>query len=99
MILTAKLDHDAFNELIKAGTAEATMKAVIENTKPEAVYFHCVDGLRTMTLIVDLQEAAQIPTICEPFFIKFGADVDFQPCAVPADFEKCDWNAITSQWG
>ena len=39
-------------------------------------------------LVVDLQDASQIPAIAEPWFIGFNAAVEFHPAMVAKDLEK-----------
>ena len=62
--------------------------AILEETKPEAVYFYEENGKRTGLLIVDLEDASQMPAIAEPWFLAFNAAVEFHPAMVPEDLEK-----------
>ncbi len=39
-------------------------------------------------LIVDLEDASQMPAIAEPWFLGLDAAVEFHPAMVPEDLEK-----------
>ncbi len=78
---------------VEAGNAAArdgfkAVPSILEELKPEAAYFYEENGKRTTLLVVDLQDASQIPAIAEPWFIGFNAAVEFHPAMVAKDLEK-----------
>jgi len=98
MMLQVSIPNEPFNSLVLNGTASATIGKILETVKPEAAYFTEVDGKRTAILIVNLENAAQIPVIAEPFFLKFKAECRFHPVMVAEDLAKADLNKLGKTW-
>jgi hypothetical protein len=78
---------------VEAGNAAAhdgfqKIQSILEEQKPEAVYFAALDGKRTGILIVNMEDASQIPQIAEPWFLAFNAAIEWVPVMVPADLQK-----------
>jgi hypothetical protein len=46
MLLNVKLPHDEFNNALRDGTVSQKIRSILEDTKPEAVYFTEQDGRR-----------------------------------------------------
>jgi hypothetical protein len=76
------------NAAAKAGKLGSTIKAILADLKPEAAYFTDCDGQRTGFIILDIQDAAQIPAIAEPWFLAFDAAIEFHPVMVPEDLAR-----------
>ena len=64
------------------------IQSILAQQKPEAAYFVAEDGKRTAMLIVNLDDASQIPAVAEPWFLAFNAAIELKPLMVPADLEK-----------
>jgi hypothetical protein len=47
--------------------------------QPEAAYFTPVEGARGGYLIINMDDASQIPAITEPLFLGMGATVQVHP--------------------
>jgi hypothetical protein len=78
---------------VEAGNAAAhdgfkKIQSILEENKPEAAYFAALDGKRTGILIVNMEDASQIPQIAEPWFLAFNAAIEWVPVMVPADLQK-----------
>ena len=84
----AQLDVEAANALARQGKLGSTIQSILEELKPEAAYFVADEGMRTAYLIVDLQDASQIPGLAEPWFLAFNASIEAQPAMVAADLAK-----------
>ena len=54
----------------------------------EAAYFTAVEGQRSGYIVVNLDDASQIPAVAEPFFLWLKADVDVVPVMLPEDLAK-----------
>jgi len=61
---------------------------ILDDTKPEAVYFTEQNGQRGAILVVNLVDPSQIPAFAEPWFLTFNADVKFQVAMTPEDLQK-----------
>ena len=98
MLLKVCFCPEKFTAAVKAGTAGATLKRLLDEAKPEAVYFTEFDGKRTALLIVDVANASQIPSLAEPWFLSLNATVEFRPVMTPEDIAASGIDAIGKQW-
>ena len=87
-MVTFSLNTTTVNESMRSGKFGETIQAILGDIKPEAVYFGEKDGVRTGWLVVDLEDASQIPAIAEPFFLAFNASINIAPVMVPEDLGK-----------
>ncbi|OLT37614.1 hypothetical protein BJF79_29345 [Actinomadura sp. CNU-125] len=88
VMLRARLDTQIANELIEDGTLPKLMQSVMERIQPEAAYFHGYDGGRACTLVFDMRDSSQLPSIAESFFQKLGAEVEITPAMNVEDMQK-----------
>ena len=98
MLLNVKIPHPQFNAAVKNGTAGSKLNAILEASKPEAVYFTEQDGHRSAILIVDLPDPSKIPALAEPWFLAFEADVEFHIVMTPDDLEKAGLDELGKKW-
>ncbi|HEU5395572.1 MAG TPA: panthothenate synthetase [Verrucomicrobiae bacterium] len=98
ILMIISIPHHTFNAAVKDGSVGAKMKKILDAQKPEAAYFTELDGKRTGILVVNMDEASQIPSLAEPWFLTFEADVQFRPTMVPADLERAGLDRIGKQW-
>ena len=87
-LLKANIPVDTGNAAAKAGTLGGTLQAILADLKPEAVYFTDDKGQRTAFIVLDMQDASQIPAMAEPWFLAFNASVEIHPVMVPEDLMK-----------
>jgi hypothetical protein len=87
-MLKVNIPVETGNAAAKDGTLGEKMQAILAEIKPEAAYFTDDRGQRTAYLFFDLQEAAQIPAICEPWFLAFNAATELHPAMVLDDLKK-----------
>jgi hypothetical protein len=78
---------------VEAGNAAAkdgfrAIQKILEEQKPEAAYFIAEGGKRTGILIVNMDDASQIPSFAEPWFLALNAGVECVPAMIPADLQK-----------
>ena len=66
MLLTVKLPHKTFNAALKDASVEPKTEAILDEIKPEAVYFTEMNGQRTVVMIVDLESPSMVPALAEP---------------------------------
>jgi hypothetical protein len=98
MILNVSFPHEPFNAMVRNGSAGATMAKILETIKPEAVYFTEYDGRRTAMLIVNVNQASDVPSLAEPWFLKFQADCRFQIVMSPEDLQKSGLAELGKKW-
>ena len=79
---------DAGNAAIRTGKLERVFQQLIEDLKPEAAYFHAVDGDRGGFFIVNMQESSQIADIAERLFYGVNAKIELVPVMSPDDLRK-----------
>jgi len=87
-LLKVNIPVESGNAAAKAGKLGATIQSILADLKPEAVYFTDEKGQRTAFIFLEMQDAAQIPAIAEPWFLAFNASVEIHPVMVPDDLAK-----------
>jgi hypothetical protein len=98
-ILKITVPNEPFNSKIKNGSVDKTMQSILTDTKPEAAYFTAVGGKRTAFLVMNIDQASQIPAVAEPWFLQFNAEIEFYPTMLGEDLGKADLATIGSKWG
>lgn len=76
------------NNLLKDPLFGKKMQDVLKEVKAEAAYFTTIDGNRGGFVIVNMDNASQIPAVAEPFFIWLKAEVEFYPVMTVEDLGK-----------
>jgi hypothetical protein len=87
-LLKVNIPVEAGNAAAKAGKLGSIIQSILADAKPEAAYFSDNCGQRTGYLIVDLQDASQIPAFAEPWFLAFNAAIEFHPVMIADDLAK-----------
>jgi hypothetical protein len=64
------------------------MQKLLEEVKAESAYFTSIDGCRGGYIVVNMNDASEIPKIAEPFFLWLNANIDFIPVMTPQDLGK-----------
>ncbi len=99
MLLDISIPHEPFNSLVRAGTVGKKIKQILDDLKPEAIYFSEYDGKRGAIVVVDLPENSKIPALAEPWFLTFNADVKFRVAMTPEDLESAGLEDLGKKWG
>jgi len=94
MIMLVDFPVEPFNTLVRNGTVGAKIQKVLEDVKPEAVYFSERDGMRGAVLVVDVPDPSRVPALAEPFFLTFGATVKFRIAMTAEDIAKSGLDAM-----
>jgi len=98
MLLNIEFPHEAFNQAVKDGTAGSKIRRILEDAKPEAVYFTEQHGRRSAILVIDLADPSRVPAFCEPWFLAFNAEVSIRIAMTPEDLEKAGLEALGRMW-
>ncbi len=97
-IMQVSLPVEKFNQAVRDGVADKTIARILEDAKPEAVYFCTKEGKRCGILIVNMSSTSEIPRLAEPWFLHFDAAIDFQPVMTPDDLQKAGLDQISKKW-
>jgi hypothetical protein len=87
-MITCRVPVEKGNELAKNGTLGETIQTIMEELKPEAAYFSDIEGARGGYIVVNMDDASQIPAIAEPLFLGLGATIQVHPVMTPEDLAK-----------
>ena len=98
MLMHVKIPHDEFNDALREGTAGKKLNEILEDAKPEAVYFTEYDGQRGVIMVIDLEDASQVPRYSEPWFLNFDADVEFHVAMTPEDLKLAGLKGLAKKW-
>jgi hypothetical protein len=89
MLLRVSIPVESGNAAAKAGTLGSTIEKILADLKPEAAYFIADDdGNRSGSIVFDMQDQSQIPSVAEPWFLAFNAKVSIRPVMTPQDLAK-----------
>lgn len=99
MMLNVHIPHEPFNTLVRAKKVPEILGRILEEIKPEAVYFTEQNGTRGAILIVDVADPSRIPSLAEPFFLQFEADCEFRVVMSPEELANSGIDAIADKWG
>ena len=98
MMMLMQFPIEPFNSMTKNGTVGPKMMKILEDAKPEAVYFSEREGKRGGVLIVNVDSPSDVPRLCEPWFLTFNAEVEFRICMTPEDLGKANLDALGKKW-
>jgi hypothetical protein len=90
--------HKEFNALVRDGSVGAKINRILETIKPESVYFTEHNGKRGAILLLDVPDPSRIPTLSEPWFLVFNADVHFQVAMTPIDLKNAGLDELGKKW-
>jgi hypothetical protein len=79
---------EAGNAALKDPQFGSKIKQFLTDIKAEAAYFTLVNGQRGGYIILNIDDASQVPAIVEPLFFWLKADVEYIPLMRPQDLEK-----------
>jgi len=98
MLMHARIPHEPFNAAVRDGTIGQKMKRILDDAKPEAVYFTEYKGQRGAIMIIDVADPSKVPAFAEPWFLAFNADVEFHIVMSPAELERAGVDALGKKW-
>jgi len=98
MLMNVKFPHEPFNTLVREGTAGEVLRKILDDLTPESIYFVEQGGTRAAVAIIDVADASQIPSLAEPFFLKFNADCKFRIAMSPEDLGKAGLDKLGKKW-
>jgi hypothetical protein len=100
-IMKLRMPIDRGNEALSDPQFGHKMNDLLTEIKAEAAYFTTMNGERGGYIVVNMNDASEIPAIAEPFFLWLNADIDFVPVMKPEDLGKAGpaIGAAVKKWG
>ena len=98
LVLQAKFPVEPFNSMVRDGSAGTRIKKILEDLKPESVHFVEYNGQRGCLMIVDLKDSSEVPKYAEPFFLSFGAKVEFHIAMNPDELGRAGLDDLGKKW-
>jgi len=90
MLVNITFPIEPFNSMVRNGTAGDILGRILEDVKPESIFFTELDGHRGAVMEVDVSDASEIPSLVEPWFLSFEANCEFKIAMTPDDLMKAD---------
>jgi hypothetical protein len=98
MLMTVEMPHEPFNTLTKEGKTGQILGRILEEIRPESIYFTEQDGSRGCVAVVEVGAPSDIPKLAEPFFLNFNADCKFRVAMSPEDLRKAGLEELGKKW-
>ena len=98
MLVNVICPIEPFNSMVRNGSAGEIIGRIIEDIKPESIYFSEMEGCRGATMIVEVPNASAVPAIAEPWFLNFEAHCEFRIAMSPDDLMKANLAVLGEKW-
>jgi hypothetical protein len=98
MIMLVQCPIEPFNSLVRDGSIGAKMHQILDATKPESAYFTEREGHRGAIFVVEVNGAADVTRLAEPWFLAFNAEVEFRIAMTPEELGGAGLEAIGKQF-
>jgi len=98
-MVTVRIPTDEGNAAVTDGSLGQTLETIIDDLKPEAVYFGPIEGARGGYFVVNMDDPSQIPAIAEPFFLRLGATIQFTPVFTPDELSAETLQQAVQKYG
>jgi hypothetical protein len=87
-MITFRIPIEKGNALTRDGTLTQTIQSILEELQPEAAYFMEMEGARGGHLVLNMDEASQIPAMAEPLFLGLDATIQIHPVMGAEDLDR-----------
>ncbi len=87
-LVKVTLDTETASAAIRDGSLMEKMQRILGELKPEAAYFVAENGGRTQYLVVNADDTTSLPSLAEPWWLLFKADVSILPAFTLQDMES-----------
>ena len=98
MMMHVSFPVDVFNAAVRDGSAGAKIRKILDQLKPEAVYFTDHFGKRSAFVVVHMTENSEIPKFAEPWFLLFNASIEIHAAMTPADLGAAGLDDLGKMW-
>src|SRR5687767_7637457 len=97
-LMNFKLPHEIFNKLVREGIAGQKLGRIVEETRPEHIFFCERDGYRSGVAVYEIAEITRLCAIAEPWFLTFNAECRFSLAMTPQDLAKVSLEELGKKW-
>ncbi|MGA2627584.1 MAG: hypothetical protein ABSF63_11100 [Candidatus Bathyarchaeia archaeon] len=87
-LLRLHMPTESGNKMLQDPNFPKKLEGVLNQIKPEAVYFAPIEGERGIIMIVNLPSADMIAGIAEPLWMTFNCKLDLTPLMELSDLQK-----------
>jgi hypothetical protein len=87
-IMKVRMSREKGNEALKDPQFGHKMNDLLGEIGAEAAYFTTINGQRGAYIVLNMNDASEIPGKAEPFFLWLDADIEFLPVMRPEDLAK-----------
>ncbi len=98
MLVNVIFPIEPFNSMVRNGTSGNIINRVINEIKPESIYFSEQEGNRGAVMVVEVSDASAIPAIAEPWFLNFEAHCEFRIAMTPDDLMRANLSKLAEKW-
>ena len=98
MLVNVVFPVEPFNSLVREGKAGEVIGRIVEDIKPESIFFTEHEGNRGAVMLINIPEASDVPAIAEPWYLHFEAFCEFKIAMTPDDLMKADLGKIADKW-
>jgi hypothetical protein len=78
-MLSFRIPPQKANAAMKDGRSMSAFQSVMQDLQPKAAYLTPMEGARGGYIVLNMEDASQIPAITEPLFLGLGATVESHP--------------------
>jgi hypothetical protein len=98
MLINVIFPIEPFNSMVRNGTAGDIIGRIIDDIKPESIYFTEQEGCRGAVMIVEIPDASGVPVVAEPWFLNFEAHCEFRIAMTPDDLARANLTKLAEKW-
>jgi hypothetical protein len=97
-LMKVLIPNEPFGTYVREGTASKLIGRVLEETKPETVYFTEEEGKRCAIVTYNIDSGSQVPSVSEPWFLTFNAECRIQIAMSADDLKEAKLDDLGKRW-
>jgi hypothetical protein len=98
MLMHVRFPLEPFNSAVRDGSVGEKMRKILADIKPEVAYFTEQDGQRGGIFVVNVNDSSDVPSLAEPWFLTFHAEVEFRIAMKPEDLGRANLESLGKKW-
>ncbi len=97
-LFKVSMPNEPFNTYVREGTVGKLIGRILEETKPETVYFTEEDGKRCAIVAYNVENLSRIPALAEPWFLGFDAECRIHVAMSAEDLKEAKLDDLGKRW-